>query len=94
MYKIFCIICFIFYFIKTRKHWCNIFLFENTIREINENIHIHKGKTPKFPDYIFYKTKKMIKPKFYSLDGCFFDYKTCDIEKLKEWIKNTHGLMC
>lgn len=67
---------------------------ENTVREINENIHIHKGKTPKFPDYIFYKTKKMIKPKFYSLDGCFFDYKTCDIEKLKEWIKNTHGLMC
>lgn len=67
---------------------------ENTVREINENIHIHKGKTPKFPDYIFYKTKKMIKPKFYSLDGCYFDYKNCEIEKLKEWIKNTHGLMC
>jgi DNA topoisomerase I len=67
---------------------------ENTVREINENIHIHKGKTPKFPDYIFYKTKKMKKPSFYSLDGCYFDYKTCDIEKLKEWIKNTHGLMC
>ena len=67
---------------------------ENTVREINENIHIHKGKTPKFPDYIFYKTKKMKKPTFYSLDGCYFDYKTCDIEKLKEWIKNTHGLMC
>jgi DNA topoisomerase-1 len=67
---------------------------ENTVREINENIHIHKGKTPKFPDYIFYKTKKMFKPSFYSLDGCYFDYKTCDIEKLKEWIKNTHGLMC
>lgn len=67
---------------------------ENTVREINENIHIHKGKTPKFPDYIFYKTNKMIKPKFYSLNGCFFDYKTCEIEKLKEWIKNTHGLMC
>ena len=67
---------------------------ENTVREINENIHIYKGKTPKFPDYIFYKTKKMRKPIFYSLDGCYFDYKTCDIEKLKEWIKNTHGLMC
>jgi DNA topoisomerase I len=67
---------------------------ENTVREINENISIHKGKTIKFPDYIFYKTKKMRKPTFYSLDGCYFDYKTCDIEKLKEWIKNTHGLMC
>ena len=67
---------------------------ENTIREINENIHIYKGKTHKFPDYIFYKTRKMKKPTFYSLDGCYFDYKTCDIEKLKEWIKNTHGLMC
>jgi len=67
---------------------------EITIREINENIYIHKGKTPKFPDYIFYKTKKMKKPIFYSLDGCYVDYKTCNIEKLKEWIKNTHGLMC
>ena len=67
---------------------------ENTVREISENIYIHKGKTPKFPDYIFYKTKKMKKPIFYSLDGCDFDYITFDIDKLKEWIKNTHGLMC
>ena len=69
---------------------------QNIIREINENILIHKGKgrTSKMSDYILYKTKQMKKPKFYSLQNCYFDYKTCELEKLKEWIKNNHGLIC
>jgi topoisomerase IA-like protein len=67
---------------------------QNTIREINEHMYVQQGKNEKMPDYIYYKTKKMLKPKFYSLENCYLDYQTCDIEKLKEWIKNTHGLIC
>ena len=67
---------------------------ENIIREINENIYIHKGRTSKMPNYILYKTNQMKKPKFYSLQKCYFDYRTCELEKLKDWIKNNHGLLC
>ena len=64
------------------------------VREINDFMCIQKGKSSKMSDYIYYKTKKMIKPTFYSLQNCLLDYETCDLEKLKEWIKHTHGLNC
>ena len=64
---------------------------ENVIREINENMYIHKAKSNKFSDYIYYKTKKMMKPKLLSLKECNLEYQTCDIERLKDWIKNIHG---
>lgn len=67
---------------------------QNTIREINEHMYVQQGKNEKMSDYIYYKTKRMFKPKFYSLENCYLDYQTCDIEKLKEWIRNTHGLIC
>lgn len=67
---------------------------KNTIREINEYMHVQQGKNEKMPNYIYYKKKEMIKPVFYSLENCYLDYQTCDINKLKEWIRNTHGPIC
>ena len=55
----------------------------NLVREITENLSIRKGK---FGDYIFYKTKKMNKPKFLKLNELNENYKTCDINIIKEWI--------
>lgn len=66
----------------------------NIIREISENLFVHKGKNKQMNDYIFYKTKKMRKPKFLSLQECSFNYKTCDIDVLKEWIYLTYGISC
>jgi DNA topoisomerase-1 len=58
-------------------------------RRINENISIRKGK---YGDYIFYKTDKMYKPKFYKLHGFKDDYKNCEIDKLYNWIKETFDI--
>ena len=58
-------------------------------RRINENISIRKGK---YGDYIFYKTDKMYKPKFYKLNGFRDDYKSCEIDKLYNWIKETFDI--
>ena len=61
----------------------------NLIREINANMSIRKG--PK-GDYLFYKTVKMKKPAFYDIKGFKEDYKTCNINDLKTWIKETHNI--
>lgn len=61
----------------------------NIIREISNDITIRKG--PK-GDYLFFKTLKMKKPQFYSLQGFKEDYKTCYLSDLKEWIKDTHHI--
>jgi len=58
-------------------------------RRINENISIRKGK---YGDYIFYKTDKMYKPKFYKLNGFKDDYKNCELDKLYNWIKETFDI--
>ncbi len=58
-------------------------------RRINENISIRKGK---YGDYIFYKTDKMYKPKFYKLNEFKDDYKSCEIDKLYNWIKETFDI--
>jgi len=60
-----------------------------TNRIINKNISIRKG--PK-GDYIFYKTDKMKKPKFFSLHGFTENYKTCDINLCKDWIYETYNI--
>jgi DNA topoisomerase-1 len=59
------------------------------IRHLNDDISIRcstKG------DYIFYKTKKMKKPKFFRLNGLTEDYKTCQKDVLINWIKTENGV--
>ena len=58
----------------------------NMVREITTELSIRKGK---FGDYIFYKTKKMTKPRFLKLNGFREDYRTCEMEVLTGWIKET-----
>ena len=63
------------------------------IREINSSTSIRKG--PK-GDYIFFKTTKMKKPKFFDLKNFNSDvkedYKICDINILKSWIREKYDI--
>jgi DNA topoisomerase-1 len=61
----------------------------NMVREVSTNISIRKSKKG---DYIFFKTSKMKKPKFFALKGFEEDYKTCDIDVLKSWLKDKHDI--
>jgi len=54
------------------------------IRTINVSLSIRKSKRG---DYLYYKTTKMKKPKFYSLDDFKEDYKTCSLDILLQWSK-------
>jgi len=71
------------------------FLCEDTsvVREINRDIYIKKGLKG---EYIFYKTAKMKKPKFFDIKMFFSqtgeDYKLCNIDILKDWISNTYNI--
>ena len=65
------------------------------LREITEDASIRKGK---YGDYIYYKTKKMKKPRFLKLEGFnkiyppsqTLTYLTCDITMLQEWFNKTY----
>jgi len=59
------------------------------LRKITDDITIRTGK---FGDYIFYKKKTMKQPKFMKLNGFSDDYKMCNIDVLKKWIKETHKI--
>ena len=61
----------------------------NIVRTINENLSIRKSAKG---DYIFFKTSKMKKPSFFNLTGIDEDYKTCEIDVLKSWLKDKHGV--
>jgi DNA topoisomerase-1 len=61
----------------------------NIIREITDHITLRKG--PK-GNYLFYKTAKMKKPQFFSLQGFKEDYNACPLENLKKWIKDTYQI--
>jgi DNA topoisomerase-1 len=61
----------------------------NMVREVSANISIRKSKKG---DYVFFKTTKMKKPKFFALTGFEEDYKTCDITVLKSWLKEKHDI--
>ena len=61
----------------------------NIIREISDNITVRKSTKG---EYIFYKTAKMKKPVFYNFKGFEEDYKKCDINILKTWLKETHKI--
>ena len=59
------------------------------LRIINENASICKGK---YGNYIFYRNKKMKKPRFLKLDGFSGDYLNCEITVLQEWFKKTYQI--
>lgn len=64
---------------------------ENELEEtrvINPDATIKKSKYG--GHYIYYKNKKMRKPRFLKLDGCPKDYMTCDLSILKEWFATTY----
>jgi DNA topoisomerase-1 len=57
------------------------------LRVLSPTLSVRNGK---FGPYIFYKTEKMKKPKFFDLKGFDQGFGNCDAEELIEWIKNTH----
>jgi DNA topoisomerase-1 len=65
----------------------------NIIREITPCLSIRKGAKG---DYIFYKTAKMKKPQFLDVKGFYNDnkedYKICNINILKAWIKENYNV--
>ena len=61
----------------------------NIIRNITDDASIRKGK---YGAYVFYKTKKMKKPRFLKMDGLKDDYLTCDVDKLIDWFKHTYKI--
>ncbi len=60
----------------------------NIIRTITEFLSIRKSTRG---DYIYYKTQKMRKPSFHSLSGFEQDYKMCDLDILKSWIREKYA---
>ena len=56
-------------------------------RVINSDATIKKGQ---YGPYIYYKNKKMKKPRFLKLDGFAQDYMTCDLSILKEWFEKKY----
>ncbi len=61
----------------------------NLVREINGNISIRKSKKG---DYVFFKTSKMKKPKFFDIKSFEEDYKKCDLNKIKLWLKEKYDI--
>ena len=61
------------------------------IREINNSLSIRKSKKG---DYLYYKTCKMKKPKFYNLNDFKEDYNTCSLDILVQWSKEKIGASC
>lgn len=72
-----------------------VFLEEGTnlVREISTNVSIRRG--PK-GDYIFYKSARMKKPQFHDIKAFANEtkenYKICDINILKSWIKEKYNI--
>jgi DNA topoisomerase-1 len=62
----------------------------NFVREISANISIRKSKKG---DYVFFKTAKMKKPKFFDIKNFDQDYKMCDLNIVKSWLKETYDII-
>ena len=60
-----------------------------TVRIINDDASICKGK---YGDYIFYKNKRMKKPRFLKLDGFIGDYLNCELTVLQKWFQDTYKI--
>ena len=61
---------------------------ENT-RVLSPDATIKKGK---YGHYIYFKNKKMKKPRFLKLDGFKDNYLTCDLSLIKEWFVKTYQI--
>ena len=60
------------------------------VRKINDNLSIRRGKNDSL--YIFFKTKTMKKPSFFTFNGFKGDCQMCDLTVLKEWIKGKYNV--
>jgi DNA topoisomerase-1 len=58
-------------------------------RVLSPDASIKKGK---YGYYIYYKNKKMKKPRFLKLDGFTQDYMTCDLSIIKNWFEKTYDI--
>ena len=58
---------------------------------ISKETSIRRGKGT-LPDYIFHKNKKMKKPKFLKLTDFKQDYKTCALDIIHTWLKQTYDI--
>ena len=58
---------------------------ESVLRILTPELSIRKSK---YGPYIYYKTEKMKKPKFYDLKN--FDYESCERQEVIDWITATH----
>jgi DNA topoisomerase-1 len=58
---------------------------ESVLRVLTPELSIRKSK---YGAYIFYKTEKMKKPKFFDLKK--FDFETCETQEVVEWITKTY----
>jgi DNA topoisomerase-1 len=58
-------------------------------RVLGPDASIKKGK---YGHYIYYKNKKMKKPRFLKLDGFPGDYLTCELQVVKEWFVKTYQM--
>ena len=59
------------------------------IRIIDENTSIRKGK---FGAYVYYKTEHMKSPQFFNMSKFKKGYDVCDLQDIKDWLKNTHNI--
>jgi DNA topoisomerase-1 len=63
------------------------------VREIDTNVSIRKGSKG---DYLFYKTSRMKKPQFYDIKSFTNetneDYKICNKDILKSWIREKYSV--
>jgi DNA topoisomerase-1 len=62
---------------------------KNILRIIDTDMSIRKGK---FGAYIYYRTDKMSTAQFYNLNKFRKGYLSCELQILKDWIKETHGI--
>ena len=61
------------------------------IRKVSDSISIRQGKQGK-SDYLFFKTEKMKKPSFLSIEGYDGDYKTDNVSAIKSWLREKYGI--
>jgi DNA topoisomerase-1 len=59
------------------------------LRRLTPDLSIRNGK---FGPYIFYKTEKMAKPRFYDLRNFENGFGVCEKEELIDWIRKTHKI--
>ena len=65
------------------------YLEEKIMKRLNEDLMVRKSQ---YGYYIYYKTKKMKKPKFLNLNKFTEDPMECDKSILIEWIKKTYKI--